>query len=530
MYNPPPNEVGFLNGLGRTSGYPRSKVHVNRPTLTQTLLKMRTSNRILTTFTEDPKISHSLTRKQLDKSPKLKFKSPNQIDEIINRKIIDVTTAENIDISKTSCSSSDSCVASSTSSLVDIQEAEKSLKVCVPVELPIKRNIVEKYKTPVVPLPVVPEEESFRAWALSEREKRNQILQQASFQQSRQEREQNEVFPRVKQKRRKVVSKFQTKEAFPGYLYGPYTKALEFDHAMKRQTKFGVPLSMFTRAKAEAKIKNEFRRKLQISRLEYMKIPTIPSDSETDDDDPMEFTKHISLVKTPFASLVPKITTTQVRRTERLRTKFLKGNRVKRISFLLYDRTVPYLKSDDGETLRSDGSKSNSRASKSGSATSRRGSVASRRGSLISRRGSDQMSNEERLQESEEEEGEDTFEDLSPYRRKYREFLNSIFKEKLQQYNDKLNQRLISFEKFRESERTSSTTTAKPSILDRKSFREFSTETTSINVSISTPDPSFKKVQRTVKKNVRLSGFDNETGPFYIDPFLLEKNHNPEKG
>lgn len=497
--------------------------------MTQTLLKMRTSNRILVSFTEDLHITHSLTRKQLDKSPKLKFKSPKKVEDIINKKIVDVTTAENIDISKTSCSSSDSYVASSSSSLIDSQEVEKSPKIILPVELPIKRNIfLERFKPP--PVPIVVEEESFRSWALNEREKRNQILQQASFQQSKQERELNEVFPRVKQKRRSIVRNINTKDedSIPGYLYGPYTKQLEFDHAMKKQTKFGVPLSMFTRAQQEAEIKNMCRRKLQISRLEYMKIPTIPSDSE-EEDDTTEFAKHLSLVRTPFQTIVPKVTTKKISRSEKMRTKFLTGNRLKRVGILLYDRSVPYMRSETDDTPKTDGTKTSSRGSKSGSLTSRRGSVSSRRDSLTSRRGSDLMSGEG-LPESGEEEDEDNFEDLSPYRRKYREFLNSKFKEKLQNYNDKLNQRLISFEKFRESERTSSTTTAKPSILDRKSLREFSTETASINVSITTPDPAFQKVKRTVKKNVRLSGFDNETGPFYIDPFLLEKNHNPEKG
>lgn len=53
-YNPPANEINFMGGLGKQIGNVRSKVHTNRPTANQTLLKMRTSNRILVSFCEDP--------------------------------------------------------------------------------------------------------------------------------------------------------------------------------------------------------------------------------------------------------------------------------------------------------------------------------------------------------------------------------------------------------------------------------------------------------------------------------------------
>lgn len=54
VYNPPANEINFMGGLGTKVGNVRSKVHTNRPTANQQLLKMRTSNRILVTFCEDP--------------------------------------------------------------------------------------------------------------------------------------------------------------------------------------------------------------------------------------------------------------------------------------------------------------------------------------------------------------------------------------------------------------------------------------------------------------------------------------------
>ena len=80
---------------------------------------------------------------------------------------------------------------------------------------------------------------SFRKWALAEREKRNQVLQQVSYQQSKQEREQNEIFPKIKttttaqrnfdgdkvrnKKSKKKVSMFHSgNQLLSGYLYGGF--------------------------------------------------------------------------------------------------------------------------------------------------------------------------------------------------------------------------------------------------------------------------------------------------------------------
>lgn len=491
-----------MGGLGKTIGFPRSKVHINRPNMAQILLKMKTSNRILVSFGEELENAHSLTRKQLQKSPKEQRKLHKKLKEEIDKKIIDVQMADNIDVSKTKGSFSDSFVAKSSSpSLVDAQETEKQKK---PVEYQYKKIEFEPYTAPKS------EEDSFRSWALSEREKRNQVLQQASFQQSKQEREMNQVFPKIREKRKKKFQKCKVKNPIAGYLYGSFTKSLEFDHAMNKQTKFGVPLSMFTRASQDAKVRSIYRKKLQLSRLEYMKIPTIPSDSESEED-VMEDIKNISLVRTPFNTRVPKITTKRVKRMDRLKSKYLTGNRLKRVGLLLFDDSTPVQLEIESE------------------ASVKVEETLSRPGSSEISRTSD-TSIDHRYHDPSAEVTKIFDDNLSAYRKDFRVFLTNKYLEKLQQYNDKLNQKLISFEEFRESEITSSAAaTIKPSIFDRKSLREISSET-SINVSLSTPDPSFKKVKRTVKKNARLSGYDSQTGPFYIDPFLLEKIHNPEKG
>lgn len=98
----------------------------------------------------------------------------------------------------------------------------------------------------------------------------------------------------------------------------------------------------------------------------------------------------------------------------------------------------------------------------------------------------------------------------------------------MQQYNEKLNQKL------NEEASTPASVVTMKSITDRKSFRDYSIETMSSHFPPVTPDiqkdPAFKKMQRTVQKNMRFSVNDNRKGGFYFDPFMLEKIHNPEKG
>lgn len=83
---------------------------------------------------------------------------------------------------------------------------------------------------------------SFRIWALAEREKRNQVLQQVSYQQNKQEREQNEIFPKIKtttitanddnkciKKSTKKVRAFQSgNQLLSGYLYGGFGEFVKF--------------------------------------------------------------------------------------------------------------------------------------------------------------------------------------------------------------------------------------------------------------------------------------------------------------
>lgn len=492
-HNPPPHELGFLGGLGKRSGTVRSKAHVQRPTTNQILFKMRTANRILVSFSEDPIMANSLTRKQLEKSPRVARRKQD-----LGMKIAAIQIADNI-------TKVDKGLGGSSSSDTEPRGAAQEKKAEQPRSRQKPRgfnlgamkkiSFVSAFK-PTSTTQLVEEPQDFRSWALAEREKRFQAQEKISHLAIRQEREANEIFPRIKRapkvflggkKPKKAANQLPGSEHLGGYLYGGFTKDAGPDATMDAQTKFNVPLSMFSRAHVESKVRSMVRKKIQSARLDYMKIPQIPSDSENSDDI-FEDIKGLSLIRTPYFS-IPTITHTKVKRMERLKSKHLTGNRLKRINMLLFDRKA----TSEQKLVRREEELDEEAAPPE---TAKLPSV------------------EKRAKQH-----------SSPYRQRYHDFLHERFEEKLELYSEKL----ISFEEFREAD------TLSP-MKDRKSFRDYSIETMSSSMvpTSATPDiqkdPAFKKVKRTIRRNVKSSRTDTRTSGFYFDPFLLEKVHNPEKG
>lgn len=529
-YNPPSNELGFLGGLGKSSGTVRSKSHVQRPTMNQILFKMRTTNRILVSFSEDPILAQSHTSKQKEKSPKKTLKLTKKD---LDFKISQIQIADNvIKVAKDLRSNSTTFEADR------IKLENGNLKsVAMPFEGKRKSrgfSLGTMKKISIVSslkgndAPTKKEEQTFREWAIAEREKRHQALQQVSYQQIKQEREANEIFPKVKKApkvflgdkiRKKEPNLLPGSEHLGGYLYGGFTKDVVPDETMDSQTKFNVPLTMFSRAQVESKVRAMCKKKIQTARLEYMKIPQIPSDSDENSEDNFEDIKGLSLVRTPYF-LMPTVTHTKIKRMERLKSKHLKGNRLKRVNLLLFDRNKSaerhkqkYAMNEDAPFEMSD---------------------------IL-------VEDEEGIKVTEKDESNELLPDIykkkaivksfdSPYRQRYDKFLHDKFLEKFELYNEKLNQN-ITFEEFNETKETLSPVSgiANKTFADRKSFRDYSVETMSSNMpSAATPDiqrdPAFQRDKQKIRKNFKFSRSDNQTGGFYFDPFLLEKIHNPQKG
>lgn len=266
--------MGFLGGLGKRGGNARSKAHVQRPTMNQILFKMKTTNRILTSFSEDPILAHSHTKKRLEKSPS-QLKTVTKKD--LNLKISEIQIADNvIKVSK-------GFRRNSTTSETDPEKGETKVDTVVPVKRRTKGfslgamkkiSFVSAMKSNEPPKPKE-EPQSFREWAVAEREKRHQALQQVSFQQIKQEREANEIFPKVKKPPKVFVGeKMRCKKRedllgskhLSGYLFGGFTRDTGPDKSMENQTKFNVPLTMFSRAQIESKVRAICRKKVQSRR------------------------------------------------------------------------------------------------------------------------------------------------------------------------------------------------------------------------------------------------------------------------
>lgn len=535
-FNPTPNEVAFLGGLGNFTGNTRSKAHVQRPSMNQILFKMRTANRILFTFSEDPILAHALTRKQLEgmKSPKqirkrdMKRDLAQKISKIqIADNIIKVSTPTEVDHQRTSpTSDADDVLTKPVELLLPRIDAgvkksttsSRTLSLGAMKKISFAFKATDVLKGPAAAQPPQQPEKSFREWALEEREKRLQALQQVSLQQIKQEREANEIFPKSKNsklpkiflsgQRRAKKDVIAGAEHLAGAMFGPFIENKGPDKIMANQTKFHVPLSMFSRATVETRKKALSRKKLIKARLDYMKIPQIASDSEGEggEDDVLEDIKELSFVRTPF-NLIPTVHHGKRSRTERLKTATnLRGNRLKRINLLLFDRKVSVSTVDESVKQPQDEDELTSGAS-------------------------------EEVQQLQLPTVAVKKKFDSEYRQQYHEYLHEKYLEQLEQYNENLNQKLNSLNEI-ESDRVTSTHS-----IERKSFRDFCVaEMAPLPMQPPPPpvqpdiaaapmkDPAFKKVKRKIQKNMRFSRNDIRTGEFYFDPFLLEKVHNPEKG
>lgn len=534
-HNPPSNALGFLGGLGKRSGTTRSKAHVQRPTMNQILFNMRTTNRILNSFSEDPIFAQSYTRKQQKNNER---KSPKPIGKALkkdlNLTISRIQIADNVikvtkgfkGSSMTSETEAKPQAKTETSTKVEGKRKPRGFSLGAMKKI----SIVSAIKISDAPKKAK-EPQTFREWAIVEREKRHQALQQVSYQQIKQEREANEIFPKVKKppklfggsRKQKKPLDLPGSQHLGGYLYGGFTKDTGPDITMENQTKFNVPYSMFSRAQVESKVRALSRKKIQRNRMDYMKLPQIPSDSENSDDI-FEDIKGLSLVRTPYSFAVPTITHTKVKRMERLKSKHLKGNRLKRINILLFDRKLSAEKykqkyaSSDVELIPLRHDEKCDEGDDEGDEEEENGGARK-----------DEKCKSSKLPEIVKKPIRHTFE--SQYRQRFSEYLHEKFLEQLEEYNEKLNQKVD--EGATPTAIMSSNVTAK-AIVERKSFRDYSIETMSSNIPSATPDiqkdPAFKRLKQKIRKNVKFSKSDNQTGGFYFDPFLLEKVHNPEKG
>ncbi|EAT39153.1 AAEL009019-PA [Aedes aegypti] len=474
-FNRPPNEVNFLGGLGSNKAHYRSKVHPQRVSTVQKLMRMRTSNRMLETLTED------LRKVNLCRHSKKVKHRDRHIGEYINKITDELQLAGNVEKSTPSEQSDVQFQASARKNISNddykemIQKLDKMLLD--------DQGPRASYGT------------TFRDWALRERynfKNKNNI----DMMKREKENLESEMGSSVDTKpcdfitadgRRVTKLKKATKiPHLEGYMYGPFTKLPRLDPLLESETKFGIPLSLLVRSYREMDSMKEGERNVINTRLAHMRIPLCPrsSDESSDDEDKMEEVKILSFIRTPYFR-IPMIRTQKKRRKDRLRSRWLKKDRLKRITMLLYDRSEENMKHRKRSGRHRPGSDSDSMDSLG-----------------VKRRTASKQTKEEVKPE------------LSDKRKRYFEFIEQKSLEYRRLYDECLKQRMTSFQDFKNidlDDKLSDTSRSKSRLQKLKSPEEVK-------------DPQERAMLRFPSNRFKsLSRSDGLMGSFYIDPEFHDK-------
>lgn len=136
-------------------------------------------------------------------------------------------------------------------------------------------------------------------------------------------------FPKLKTQR---VSKLGT------YLYGPFSKQRSSDKLTIEENKFGIPNTMLHRYNIENKKRKIKKQALRQARLDHMGL-LMPPSGEYSSDESVEEIKTLALIRTPYF-VIPKIKTQQKKKADRFKNEYLPRAGLRRITMLLYDRTL----------------------------------------------------------------------------------------------------------------------------------------------------------------------------------------------
>lgn len=443
------------------------------------MMRMRTSNRVLETLTED------LRKVNLCRHSNVREKQDRNVGEYIKRVTDELQMAGNVERSSPSDQSEVQFQASNKKSLSNDDYKEMIQK--------LDRILLEDQ------CPSASQGATFRDWATRERfnfKNRNNI----AMVKREKETLESELCSSVDTKSYEYISndgrrvtKLRKTTKIPhieGHMYGPFTKLPRLDPLLKNETKFGIPLSLLVRSYREMDLKKEGERDVINTRLSHMRIPLCPksSDESSDGDDKMEEVKMLSFIRTPYFR-IPTIRTQKKRRKDRLRSRWLKKDRLKRITMLLYDRSEENMmcKKRSGRPGIDSGSDS--------------------AGSSATKRQLKQPKADEKPHYSEN-------------RMRYYEFIEEKSREYRQLYDECLQDKLTTFQEFKNKETTS----------DDK-FSDTSRSKSRL-AKLKTPEEPDESAEKEEKAEIRfpsnrfksLSKSDGLIGSFYIDPEFYEKS------
>ncbi|XP_055544407.1 uncharacterized protein LOC129729680 [Wyeomyia smithii] len=478
-FNRPPNEVNFLGGLGSKKPHFRSKVHPQRVSTVQKLMRMRTSNRVLETLTED------LRKVNMCRHGNEARVQDRNIGAFIRKTIDELQLAGNVEKSTPSEQSEVQFKASSRKNLSDDDYKEMIKK--------LDKMLLEEH------CPSASQGTAFRDWATRERYNFKNKSNIAIIKREKETLE-SELGSSVDTKPHdyitnegRRVTKLRKTSKIPhieGHMYGPFTKLPRLDPLLESETKFGIPLSLLVRSYREMDSAKESERNLINTRLAHMRIPLCPksSDESSDDDDKMEEVKILSFLRTPYFR-IPTIRTQRKRRKDRLRSRWLKKDRLKRITMLLYDRTGENMKTKKQNIRQKSDVKS-----VGGCSTEEKNTTASKNAS------------EAKAHTSEK-------------RKRYYELIAEKALEYRQLYDESLQQRMTNFQDFKTLEPTQTTSDVRSQIRLPKLDSPEEPHQTPEKAELRFPSNRFKSLVRS----------DGLLGSFYIDPEFQDKAKNLKK-
>uniref|UniRef100_A0A182J1Z9 Uncharacterized protein n=1 Tax=Anopheles atroparvus TaxID=41427 RepID=A0A182J1Z9_ANOAO len=495
-FNRPPNEVNFMGGLGSKNPNFRSKLHPQRFSTVQKLMRMRTSNRILETLTEDLR-NVNLCRHRGEQQRKAR-----NVTEFIKKMTDELQTAGNIEHS-TPSDQSDVLRNTVRKKLTndDYKEMIKRLD----------RILLEDDR------PSAGANVSFRDWAVRER---HNFKNRSSIELMRREREtlESELCSSVDTRSHEYISnegrrvtKVRRATKIPhveGHMYGPFTPLPIVDPLLENETKFGIPLSLLVRSYREMDTKKEGERNLIDTRLSHMRIPLCPKSSDSsEDEDQMEEVKILTFLRTPYFP-IPTIRRQKKRRKDRLRSRWLQKNRLKRITMLLYDRSL--------ENIRA------GRRKKRGAGRHGHNPGASSRGSSASVHQRTPQGSSERRSPGTPDERDRSTVALSEKRRRYYNFIEQKSHQYRAKYDENLQQRMTTFQDFKANE-----TASDDGCMSETSRRKAKLQA----LQIEEPKPVLEKLELRFPPNrfKSLSKSDTRKGAFYIDPEFYDKMRDFKK-
>ncbi|KAG4073557.1 hypothetical protein HA402_000781 [Bradysia odoriphaga] len=291
-----------------------------------------------------------------------------------------------------------------------------------------------------------------------------------------------------------------------GYMFGPFAKTPTPDKLTKEGDKFGIPKTMTDRAKRchkKQKIQHDVLRRVRLSHMGFVQPPS--KDESSDDNESVQEVKKLALVRTPYF-IIPTIRISQVKRKDRFRNKFLRGDRLKRINLLMGDRSKSRSKQSSSNVVETDED-----------IAERKRMMFAKFFQLIGKK--DGKGKDAIKVDKTKTDGIDKTNYLKLIRENY---LRNRDKYEIENEEPKP----VTFNEFKEQGPQEIPTTPAKKQKNGKDKDSVSERpiTMKNRFEVIKPKELFKR-----KKNEKISKYDEIVGPFYVDPNLMDKFRSPKK-